>query len=447
MVSTFLGKFCKGQGAKHFHVPVVGGSKVTTKSGHYPMQLAKAIMQATERQFDYETSCSWRAARNEMHEVNAVDGDLEDDGAGVDFHMEASDDEEVKAEQGESKMIISKVVRQAVRRLHENTGHRSPARLARALLVCGAPTEAVLAAKQLHCEVCQERKQPKTRRPAKLPAPRDVGEQVHIDLVVLEDGLRQGHYVVHVVVDAVSRYQAAAVIEDKCSASVCRFLLQHWFPLMGPPRVVVADQGREFISAEFSEFLEARSVFLFHTAVQAPFQNGICERAGGVLKALVGSIVVQHSVLNRDEMADAVAAAYNSDISEFGTSPLQAVTGRQALPLGDTLADFGQRLAELITEKPSLAKQVAMRETARVSMVRLHYSKALRRAESARARRVNVEEIPEPGDIVFFSQQTKVNPRKKDARPGDSEEKESGAEALAWSGVDGGRGVPSQWRR
>ena len=189
---------------------------------------------------------------------------------------------------------------------------------------------------------------------------------------------------------------------------------------MGPPRVVIADQGREFISAEFSEFLEARSVFLFHTAVQAPFQNGLCERAGGVLKALVGSIVVQHSVLNRDEMTDAVAeavAAYNSDVGEFGRSPLQAVTGRQALPLGDTLADFNRRLAEhsLISERPSLAKQVAMRETARISMVRLHYSKALRRAELARARRVNVEEIPEPGDIVFFWRQSKVNPRKKDA--------------------------------
>ena len=131
---------------------------------------------------------------------------------------------------------------------------------------------------------------------------------------------------------------------------------------MGLPRVMIADQGREFVSAEFAEFFEVRSVFLFHTAVQAPFQNGICERAGGVLKALVGSIVVQHAILNRDEMADAVAeavAAYNSDINEFGTSPLQAVTGRQALPLGDALADF---MAEhsLIAEKPSLAKQVAM---------------------------------------------------------------------------------------
>ena len=419
VVSTFIGKLCRGTNQSHFHVPVFGGKAVTTRAGQYPIKFAKAILQATEEQFDHETMCSWRAARVEPHEVNAVDGELDDDGGGLDFHLEVSDDEEAPVQANESKILIPKGVRQAVKRLHENTGHRSPARLARALLVCGAPTEAVIAAKQLDCDVCRERRQPKTRKPASLPAPRDVGEQVHIDLVVIEDGLRRGHCVVHVV-DSVSRFQAAAVIDDKSSASVCRFLLQHWMPLMGVPRVVVADQGREFISAEFSEFLEARSVFLYHTAVQAPFQNGVCERAGGVLKALTGAIVAQHAVLGRDDMANAVAeavAAYNSDVNDMGTSPLQAVTGRQALPLGDTLADFGRRLAEhsLVSERPSLARQVAMRETARISMVRLHYSKALRRAELARARRVNVEELPEPGDIVFFWRQTKMNPRKKDA--------------------------------
>ena len=76
----------RGQSLKHFHVPVIGGSRVTTKAGHYPLQLAKTILLATEKQSDYETPRSWRAARSKMHEVNAVDGDVEDDGAGVDFH-------------------------------------------------------------------------------------------------------------------------------------------------------------------------------------------------------------------------------------------------------------------------------------------------------------------------------------------------------------------------
>ena len=121
VVSTFLDKMCQGQNLKHYHVPVMGGGKVTTKAGHYPLQLTKAILLATEKQFDYETSCSWRVARSKMHEVNAVDGDAEDDGAGVDFHMEASDDEEAPVQPGESKVVIPNSVRQAVRRLRENT--------------------------------------------------------------------------------------------------------------------------------------------------------------------------------------------------------------------------------------------------------------------------------------------------------------------------------------
>ena len=73
---------------------------------------------------------------------------------------------------------MSAAVRQAVRRLHENTGHRSPKRLARALVIASAPTEAVIAAKQLRCSVCDEKRPPKTLRPASLPAPREPGDQV-----------------------------------------------------------------------------------------------------------------------------------------------------------------------------------------------------------------------------------------------------------------------------
>ena len=66
-------------------------------------------------------------------------------------------------------------------------------------------------------------------------------------------------------------------------------------------------------------------------------------------------------------VAEAVAA-YNSDVNEEGVSPLQAVTGRQQPAQGDVLAGVGNRLAEhsLLENKPSLARQVALRETARV---------------------------------------------------------------------------------
>ena len=55
-------------------------------------------------------------------------------------------------------------------------------------------------------------------------------------------------------------------------------------------------------------------MLLWHTAVQAPWQNGVCERGGGVLKALLATVVKKHSVVNFDEMELALAesvTAYN----------------------------------------------------------------------------------------------------------------------------------------
>ena len=110
-------------------------------------------------------------------------------------------------------------------------------------------------------------------------------------------------------------------------------------------------------------------------------------------------------------------AAYNSDPNESGASPLQMVTGRNphSYGYGDVLDDLGGRLAEhsLLEAKPSLAKQVAVRETARVAMVRLHYSRGLRQAELARSRRSTAEEAPQPGDLVFFWRAQKYNSKKE----------------------------------
>ena len=55
---------------------------------------------------------------------------------------------------------------------------------------------------------------------------------------------------------------------------------------------------------------------------------------------------------------------------------------------GDVLGNFAHRVVSqgILDERPGLARQVAMRETAKLAMVRLHFSKGIRRAEVARSR-------------------------------------------------------------
>ena len=78
--------------------------------------------------------------------------------------------------------------------------------------------------------------------------------------------------------------------------------------------------------------------------------------------------------------------AYNSDINEHGVAPIQLVTGRIPNPVGDVLNNFSKRLQNsLLENSPSLERQLAVRQTARLAMLRLHYSRGLRQAELARS--------------------------------------------------------------
>ncbi|CAK9083939.1 unnamed protein product [Durusdinium trenchii] len=367
LVSAFLDKRCLGD---HRHTPVIGGKKISTAAGHYTKDFADAVVDACMQQYDFENAYIFKGYNHESeaftveHEVMAVgdDGDLDSEAS-----FEVSKDDEQKP--------ISAAVKNAVYRLHVNTSHRSNQRLAKALLICGAPKEAVLAAKRLKCPVCAERRNPK---------PRPV---------------------------------AAKVLKDKSTASVIYFLQTLWIPLLGRPHTIVADQGREFVSAEFGDWCDSQSIYLYHIGVGAPWQNGICERSGATLKALVGAVAQSHAIGSFEEMELTVGeavASYNSDLNEGGVAPIQLVTGKIPSPGGDVLNSFNARLSEhsLIEAKPTLSKLVAIRETARLSMIRLHYSRGLRQAELSRSRATTGEDLPQPGDLVFFWRAQKYQSRK-----------------------------------
>ena len=138
------------------------------------------------------------------------------------------------------------------------------------------------------------------------------------------------------------------------------------------------------------------------------WQNGIAERSGATLKALAGAVIRAQTCTGHDDMAMAVGeavAAYNSDVNEEGVSPLQAVTGRQQAPVGDVLNGLHGHLAE-------------HELVARVAMVRMHFSRGLRRAELARSRSSTLVEALQPGDLCFYWRASKYNPKKGRANSG-----------------------------
>ena len=328
-------------------------------------------------------------------------------------------DEELKVDAPEMK--ISAGLKAAIKRLRENTGHRSNIRLARALAISGAPPQVIYAAKTHKCSVCAEKANPRARRPASLPTPKDAGDQANIDLIEVFDAAGNKFIAVHVI-DFATRFQMAELLPVKSTAQVLSFLRKRWLPVFGAPRVLVADQGREFISWEFEEVCSAHSILLWHCGVGAPWQNGMCERAGGTLKVILAAIVASHQILGPEQLEEALGeavAAYNSDIGDAGVSPAQAAIGRQPKMLGDVLGgNFMERFGEhnLVDSKPSWARQVALRETAKVAMTRLHFSRSIRKAEVARSRSSTVEQTPEAGSIVYFWRAQKYNSKTAPAK-------------------------------
>ena len=390
----------------HLHDPVIGGVAVTARAGHYPVQLARCLVKGMEEEFNKGSLKS--------SEVLAVGHDEGEDDFAVSALPHFDSDSEI--EEGIEQSVDEKIpasVKATVARLHENTGHRSNRRLARALTLAGAPAIVVRAAEEHKCSICLEKVPPKPQRPASLPHPRDVSDQVHCDLLEAVDSQDNKYVIIHVT-DFCTRFQMAQILDRKAADDVIKFFKVMWMPVFGPMRVLVCDQGREFVSHQFQDFCSEQSVLLWHTGVGAPWQNGIAERSGGILKALLAATVSANSVIGKEEMSLALGealSAYNNDINDSGVSPAQAALGKAPRLPGDVLTDIQGRLAEhdLVTKDNLFARQLALRETAKVAMTRLHFSRGLRRAELARNRSSTIADVPAPGDIVYFFRFQKYN--------------------------------------
>ena len=437
VADRFRDKLCPGD---HQHEPVIGGSKVTRPAGHYPRQMAEAIVAGFEEELLEQFSPS--------NEAFAADGEPGDDAGhddGGDDFEESEDDIEAMLERElhdtdppvprppeeaarptssttrSSASEPTKEQRQAVMRLHQNTGHRDPRRLAKALLVAGATPAVVRAARELRCDICLENKRPRSHRPSTLPKARHFGDQVHMDLFCLKDAMETAFWVCHAV-DAASQFQVAKVLEKKSTTEVLKFLNESWISILGVPKTLICDSGPEFVSDEMQAACDFHDINLYHAAVEAPWVNGIAERGGQSLKTICKAVSSRHCPQGREEMSQVLAAAceaVNGDVGESGFSPAQFVLGRQPRST-DMVVPHGSRarLAQhsLLENTPSMERRIAMKECARVAMVRLKYSRALGRAELARARKPVMVHEYQPGDLVYFFREQKPSSQKGKAK-------------------------------
>eukprot|EP00438_Fugacium_kawagutii_P022912 Skav224174 [mRNA] locus=scaffold2007:411362:424288:+ [translate_table: standard] len=435
----------------HEHEPIINEHKTKPTTGKYPPQLAQSILRGVEREFQdlyYEANAvddmedpydedeqdpgdggdddedgadpdddgedsgpaPTTPRPEDPGEVEGIGGGLHADGEGRDPMDEYIDD--VPVEPGEP----SSADRKMALHLHSVLGHRPPLRLARALAMTGADPMLIKAAKELKCEVCHELQPTGTRRPGNIPRARHFGDRLFLDLFSVQDVQLNTHWVAHAV-DAASRYQSGKVMEKKTTQAVLDFM-EEWFRLLGTPLAVTVDMGPEFISEEFADRMAFHDVVVYHAPVEAPWVNGIAERAGGRLKTVLRAVFHQQSVIGPAEAQMALAAsleAVNSDIDGTGYSAAQMVLGKQPRTAGAAEPDIRTRMASnsAALEEPQFLRLVAFKEAARVALVRLQYSRALRRASVARPRIQPDYTKYSVGDVVYFFRKQKPVAKKK----------------------------------
>eukprot|EP00435_Cladocopium_sp_Y103_P075941 s33_g70.t1 len=199
--------------------------------------------------------------------------------------------------------------------------------------------------------------------------------------------------------------QIAEPVEDKQAETVYRAFAKAWMAHYGPPALVVADQGREFVGQQFSDQLGQLGVPIHYINARAPWENGRTERAGGILKSRLETTLHEIGATTDEEVQAAISevvVAHNRYYNRSGFTPYQRAIG--TLPrMPATLLSDDAIDKQLILDAAGdpMKRAWKIREEAAKAWHRWQYDEAVRRAVSTRTRTADSKDF-DVGELVYM---------------------------------------------
>lgn len=291
--------------------------------------------------------------------------------------------EELNAESGEG-------VRQSLRRLHNSLGHPTNQQLVRVLKHGGASEAALTAARSFSCDQCQAQRQPKEAMPAQVNRVTEFNALVGVDVKYLQGWEGNKRIPAVNMVDYASSLQVMVPIFQKETAETLRHVfMERWVSWAGMPLEIILDPARANMSDAFTTLLELGGATFKLTAADAHWQLGKCEVHGGWFNRVLEKVLSEQVPKTQAEWLECVHAAHckNQLIQVYGMTPSQFVFGKNPrIPenLMDEPLNVIPATASLYEE--AVARQVAVRQSARKAVLELQDSKSLRLALAARPR-------------------------------------------------------------
>ena len=231
----------------------------------------------------------------------------------------------------------------------------------------------------------------KKTTPGQLKDPKDFNERILLDGFdwCSKRGIQV--YVFHILDDA-TRFHLGQRITRDTQASI-RTTKQMWIQWAGAPQEILHDQGGEFVSQPWKDFLQAHSIQPVLTA--APWQRGRIERHGGVIKEMLTRMDHAqnfNSLAEIDEALNQCFRAKNSMIVNNGYSPEQAVLGKASKLPGSLLSDEESSAHHMCLSSDPASEQfkrsLELRTAARAAFWHADNHAAIRRAALHRSRGV-----------------------------------------------------------
>ncbi|CAE7245428.1 RE1 [Symbiodinium sp. CCMP2592] len=301
---------------------------------------------------------------------------------------------------------IPPVVQASLRRLHQNLAHPRNDDLVRHLRMAGSAPEVLEAAKRLRCEVCDRHHRAKSAKPSSLPSLLEFNQLVAVDAFSVYDA-HKTRVEFLMVIDLGTGFCVARELEGHSGEALEKVFCDAWASTFGPPGTLILDLETG-LQAGLARFSEWHGTWIRPIAAQAHYQQGSVERCIRTWKQLWEK-VVDDKTIESDEAAMAatvINSAMNSLRRSSGTSPAQAVWGREPkLPEDLTLPAESEHFESVLTRDRLRAREFALRNSARTAYYKCQSDATLRRALHHRSRVAGPELVT--GDHVYIYRKPK----------------------------------------
>ena len=124
-----------------------------------------------------------------------------------------------------------------------------------------------------------------------------------------------------IMIDHYSGWPEAYPIPRKTNECVWRCLRTDFIPRHGTPRILISDQGTEFKSANFNQWLQRNGVDYRRTMPYHPQANGQVERLNRTIKTMLRKMVDGHTHRWEDCLGHALWAVRPNVSAVTGHSP------------------------------------------------------------------------------------------------------------------------------